>query len=756
MRTELLAPVGSKDAFYAAIYNGANAVYLGGKAFGARAYADNFTNEEIAEMIAFAHLLDVKVYVTVNTVVYDDEFSQLTEFLDFLYLHDCDAVIIQDIGVATFISHRYPNFALHASTQMNIHSIEQVKALKLLGFSRVVLAREVSLKEIVLIKEAVDIELEVFVHGALCVSCSGNCYMSSIIGKRSGNRGRCAQPCRLEYEFNKKTKYFISPKDLNTLEYVDELLDALIDSLKIEGRMKRPEYVAQVVSSYQKAILGYYDKKEWNVKAEQDALKTIFNRGFTKGWLFDEKNVEFINEQFSNHGGIEIGEVISSTQDWIDISLTHPLHYQDAIRIVGDYEDGIVVNQMYQNHQMIKSANAGDVVTLKPHISGLMGAKVLLTTDQRQIEVLRQSYQTLKPMIAIQASLLVEDQYLVLRLVCRDKVVEVKSGKKVEIANNDQMTKRIIEQLHKTANTLFYFSNIEVLFSQGVFLPIKDINALRRNGLEKLSLVLAKKHTNRMIQDVPFEELNEINLTKGLVAKVRTKEQLEVVVQYDFTNIYVTDEQLMKYETKYPNHKLIHCLPRIHKENKHQGTVVSSDLGTIANNHTSIYLPVTNAYSLYRLFSQKAKRVGISLELSFDQIKQMLDRFQTLFHKQPNVEMMVYGRYELMMMKYCLVKNNGGCALCQSKTDNQLIDRRGFSFPIFQDSQCYVKILNSKKLHLGDYINLLYESGVTNLLLDFTTEDAQETQSVCEIYCNNQKQNNLFDVTYGHFKEGVL
>ncbi|MDD3107004.1 MAG: U32 family peptidase, partial [Bacilli bacterium] len=493
MRTELLAPVGSKDAFYAAIYNGANAVYLGGKAFGARAYADNFTNEEIAEMIAFAHLLDVKVYVTVNIVVYDDEFSQLTEFLDFLYLHDCDAVIIQDIGVATFISHRYPNFALHASTQMNIHSIEQVKALKLLGFSRVVLAREVSLKEIVLIKEAVDIELEVFVHGALCVSCSGNCYMSSIIGKRSGNRGRCAQPCRLEYEFNKKTKYFISPKDLNTLEYVDELLDAQIDSLKIEGRMKRPEYVAQVVSSYQKAILGYYDKKEWNVKAEQDALKTIFNRGFTKGWLFDEKNEEFINEQFSNHGGIEIGEVISSTQDWIDISLTHPLHYQDAIRIVGDYEDGIVVNQMYQNHQMIKSANAGDVVTLKPHISGLMGAKVLLTTDQRQIEVLRQSYQTLKPMIAIQASLLVEDQYLVLRLVCRDKVVEVKSEKKVEIANNDQMTKRIIEQLHKTANTLFYFSNIEVLFSQGVFLPIKDINALRRNGLEKLSLVLAKK-----------------------------------------------------------------------------------------------------------------------------------------------------------------------------------------------------------------------------------------------------------------------
>ncbi|MGD9604690.1 MAG: DUF3656 domain-containing protein [Bacilli bacterium] len=756
MRTELLAPVGSKEAFYAAIYNHADAIYLGGKAFGARAYADNFTNDELSEMISFAHLFGVKVYVTVNTVVYDQEFPELISFLDFLYLHDCDAFIVQDIGVARLMMHRYPQIALHASTQMNIHSLEQVKTLKSLGFKRVVLAREVPIDDIITIKKAVDIELEVFVHGALCVSSSGNCYMSSIIGKRSGNRGKCAQPCRLTYSFNGKNQYLISPKDLNTLDFIPQLLDANIDSLKIEGRMKRPEYVAAVVQSYKKAINAYQEKNSIDLKDEQLNLKKIFNREFTKGWLFNETNDNFINEAFSNHIGIEIGRVIKSGNNYIDIVLTHPLNYGDAIRIKGQNEDAMVINQMYVDKKIIKHANAGQTITIKSHMNGLEQGIVFLTTDQTQIDSLRATYEKQQFKLLVLGHLFLWDEYLGLQLEHQGSIVKVKSNEPYQLSTNNLSNERLIEQIMKTGNSLFTFSQLTLGFSEHIFLPIKQINELRRMGLEKLTQILSVKHPLRTINDKPLGSVNQMEITKGLVAKVRSEEQLQVVANYPFTKIYVTDEKLMALQERYPLHQFIYVIPRINTKQFTDEVFVSSDLSNIKNNHTSIYLPVTNAYALYQLYELKAKRVGISLELSFTQIKELVQTFEQLFQSKPNIEMMVYGRYELMMMKYCLVKNNGGCQYCAETTDKQLVDRRGFAFPIFKDSQCYVKILNSKKLHLGDYIQTLYENGVTNLLLDFTIENAIETKTVCEIYCNNNHEFALEDITFGHFKEGVL
>ena len=226
-KVELLSPVGSMEALEKAVFNGANAVYLAGKSFGARAYANNFSDQELIEAINFAHLYDVKVYVTVNTLIYENEISEVISFLDLIYLNGVDAVIVQDLGLARIIKLRYPDIEMHASTQMNVQTLEEVLALENLGFKRVVLGREVDLKEIKRIKENSNVELEVFIHGALCVSYSGNCFMSSLIGQRSGNRGKCAQPCRMEYTINNKTKYYFSTKDLCTLSNLKDILPSI-------------------------------------------------------------------------------------------------------------------------------------------------------------------------------------------------------------------------------------------------------------------------------------------------------------------------------------------------------------------------------------------------------------------------------------------------------------------------------------------------------------------------------------------------
>ena len=264
-KIELLSPAGSLESFKAAISAGADAVYMGGKMFSARAYASNFSNEEIGELIKFAHARGVKVYITVNTLIFEDEFEEAVKFIDYLYHHDVDGVLLQDLGLAYYLHNTYPDLILHASTQLNCHNLSEAKALINLGFKRLVLAREVSLEEAKKIKD-LGVEVEVFVHGALCVSYSGQCLMSSFIGNRSGNRGRCAQPCRNEMKVITKDKesssFGISTKDMCSIEYINKLIDIGIDSLKIEGRMKKEEYVYQVVSSYKKAIESYYENKK--------------------------------------------------------------------------------------------------------------------------------------------------------------------------------------------------------------------------------------------------------------------------------------------------------------------------------------------------------------------------------------------------------------------------------------------------------------------------------------------------------------
>ena len=326
-KPELLAPAGNIESFYAAINAGCDAVYLGGKVFGARAFSNNFTNEQILEVVNYAHLYGVKVYITCNTLIYEDEVESFMEYIEYLHKISVDAVIIQDIGMMDLIRKTFPNLEIHASTQMHIHNLEGAKLLSSLGIKRVVLARETSIEEIKKIKESTNIDLEIFVSGALCMSYSGQCLMSSLIGNRSGNRGSCSQSCRMKYDlYNDETKlssdsYLLSTKDLNTLEYIGELIDLGIHSIKLEGRMKSEYYVYQAVKLYRSAINSYIENKKVNIDCKEvEKLQTIFNRNFTKGFLFNESNDNFLNSFRPNHMGIKIGDVIDYKNNLVQLN----------------------------------------------------------------------------------------------------------------------------------------------------------------------------------------------------------------------------------------------------------------------------------------------------------------------------------------------------------------------------------------------------------------------------------------------------
>lgn len=333
---ELLVPVGNYESLVVAVRSGADAVYLGGKKFGARAYANNFSDEEMVSAIKYCHLYGVKIYVTVNTLVHESELDDVFNYVKFLHVNGVDAVIVQDIGLITKIRKCLPNLEIHASTQVHNTNQEGIDYLYDLGVKRVVLAREVSLDEINNLDT--PLEIEAFIHGDLCVSYSGECLFSSVLMNRSGNRGMCAQVCRLPYKLMEDDKYvstngeyLLSPKSLNTAFDFNDIMASAIYSLKIEGRMKGPEYVGCVTRLYREMIDEYYKfgKCSPNLETLND-LKTIFNREYTKGFLFQASNQEFMNIKTSNHLGVHLGEVINITKKFIWIKLDKELNQEMA------------------------------------------------------------------------------------------------------------------------------------------------------------------------------------------------------------------------------------------------------------------------------------------------------------------------------------------------------------------------------------------------------------------------------------------
>ena len=477
-KPELLAPVGSKEALIAAIENGADAVYFGGTLFSARQFAYNFTNEELEWAIDYAHIRGVRAYVTMNTLVKDTELEKAGEYLQFLCNAGADAVIVQDIGILRLLREQLPALPVHASTQMTIHNIEGVKFLQDMGVKRVVLAREMSLDEISRIKSQTSIEIETFIHGALCFSYSGQCLLSSMIGGRSGNRGYCAQPCRKKYRIGEIEGYLLSPKDLNMSEHIGALLDAGIDSFKIEGRMKRPEYVAGVVRVYRKLIDRYLAAPaDFRVtKDEKHTLLQLFNREFTTGYFFGNPGSQLMSRKYPHNRGTMLGKTVDydSRTKLVSIDLKAQLRIGDGIGI-GNRETGITVRNIYIGNKIATEAVPGSTVKIPLDIEVSEDEVVFKTYDSKLMASLEIGNarkipikMSFKARIGEPLGLLIDDG--------ENKVSM--SGDIVNPAKTTPVSKSsIAEQLIKLGGTIFEAKEVDFELDKNIFIPVSELNS---------------------------------------------------------------------------------------------------------------------------------------------------------------------------------------------------------------------------------------------------------------------------------------
>lgn len=505
---ELLAPVGSFEALKAAVQNGANAVYLGGKDFSARASANNFDREELKKAVEYAHIRDCRVFVTVNTLIKEDEKSAFIEYIRYLYSIYVDAIILQDIGMANLIHKMLPDFELHASTQMAAHSLDDVKYLEKVGFKRVVLARELSIKEIKEICNRCDVDIEIFVHGALCVSYSGQCLMSSELGTRSGNRGRCAQPCRQKYRLydsekkcyiDVKGEYLLSPKDLNTIENIDSIIESNVLSLKIEGRMKRPEYVATVVGAYREAIINYIENGDKKIDEDtMDELYTIFNRKFTHGYLLNESGSEIMNSEKTNNRGLSIGKVIDYNQKnrKLKIKLKKDLRKGDGLSIGGG-----TVGRIIKGKNILEIGNAGDIVEIDFIGKIKKGTDIFKTSDGRLLDRVRKTYENNREYVKIPIKVKFVaklDKEANLVIIDNNGIeVSVSGVKKTEKALKTAISSdKVKKQISKLGDTPYILDDFECYLDDEISIPISEINNLRRKAIEKLNFQRIKIDRN--------------------------------------------------------------------------------------------------------------------------------------------------------------------------------------------------------------------------------------------------------------------
>lgn len=661
-KPELLSPTGNMEALKAAVLAGCDAVYLGGKHFGARSFAGNFSDEEMISAISYAHIYGVKVYVTMNTLVYEEEVKAFLNYVDFLYRNGVDALIIQDIGMLDLVRQTYPTLELHASTQMHIHNVEGVKWMEELGLTRVVLARETPLSLIQKIKKETNIELEIFVQGALCVSYSGECLMSSLLNGRSGNRGTCSQCCRMPYALEidgkriNQEKYVLSPKDLMVLPHLEQLLKIGVSSLKIEGRMKRKEYVYAVTKLYRKAIDSYYEKGKVEIEEQEiEELKKIFNRGFTKGFLNGEEGKDWIQEVRPNHMGIVVGKVVSVEKRLVTVKLMHPLHQNDGIRILGDQDTGLILNKIYKSKKLVSGTEAREEVSFYVKDKVEVGSMVLLTTDARQMEEMNKKLSQEKRKVNIKGHLICIEGSLSLSVSDSIHEVHVTSSFLPEKAKNNPTTKeRIIEQVQKTGNTPFVFTTCTCTIDDNVFVSIQALNALRRETLRQLEE--KRMYVKPYKKEFYSREVPVFHEAKGQVFYIDSVENIK-----DEECEYIVDDQNL-YEQLQEKYKVYLRLPRVNEEvPTFDGNILATELGSFykyKNVCTDFSFNVVNSYAIAFLHAMGAKRVTLSYELNDFQIKNIIEAYQKRYGTLPNLEIIVSSRPEVMLLKYSLLRNN--------------------------------------------------------------------------------------------------
>nr|WP_295763345.1 U32 family peptidase [uncultured Intestinibacter sp.] len=801
---ELLAPVGSFDSLKAAVQNGANAVYLGGKDFSARASANNFDREELKEAVKYAHIRDVRVFVTTNTLIKQNELEDFVEYAKFLYDIDVDAIIMQDIGAAMLIHELLPDFELHASTQMVAHSLEDVQYLESIGFKRVVLARELTVEEIKYICDNTNVDIEIFVHGALCVCYSGGCLMSSMIGNRSGNRGRCAQPCRQKYtmidistgeEIHNNGDYLLSTKDLNTIEEIDKIIDTGVLSLKIEGRMKKPEYVATVIKSYRDAIDEYETTKKVNISDEtMEDLYTIFNRKFTKGLILGEVGEEVMNSNVPNNQGLYVGKVVDYNKKAkrLKIKLEGTLKKGDGINLGGG-----TIGRIIKGKDIAQIGYKGETIELDFIGEAKKNQLVFKTSDTDLIDRAQKTYtqdkEFAKSLIDAEISIKL-GSYPELRLIDKNKnIVSVQGDKLVEKALKVALSEEKIEtQIKKLGNTPYEIDQLKINLDEGVSMPISLINQMRREAIELLDneriSVKGRMYKDNDIKYSPKIYSRNADNKSKIRVKVNNIEALKSILNLDIDMIYYEDvstiEQAMTMANA-NNKKLIYSAPRIVRNREYKRLEKSEEyckdhvqisaLGQVKyykENSESVkfdvdyYLNPFNSETINHYKKEGAETVCISQELNLHEIK------ETTQYTDLEIETVAYGYIPMMLSEYCPMgvvarscKKDKRCANCK-ESKYVLRDFKGEEYRVSQDIFCRSTIYNSSANCLINNLDELSEAGINIFRLDFTHETPELIEKITESFIDviendfvaDAKSLEVFedmDTTLGHLYKGV-
>jgi putative protease len=797
---ELLAPVGSREALVAAVESGADAVYLAGKMFGARASAPNFDDEELAEAVRFAHLRSVLVYVTVNTLVDNVEIPALSIYLQYLYKIGVDAIIVQDIGVFEIARKIIPGMPIHASTQMTVHNLEGVQFLAELGFARVVVSRELSMDDINHICKNADVEIEAFVHGALCISYSGQCLMSSMIGGRSGNRGRCAQPCRLPYALVDEQgndllveaetgEYLLSPKDLNTLELIPELIYAGVTSFKIEGRMKRPEYVAVAVDTYRRAIDACVINPDEYVVAEQEQkeLAQIFNRDFTTAYLKSNHGRKMMSDRRPNNRGVRIGRVTDyQYQERIaTIKLDEPLSINDIVDFwvkVGG-RVSVTVSSMTVNGHSVTSAPAGVEVSINVPAPVRMNDRVFKVFDASLMERARAFFTEPNAVKRVSVDISVTVQ-VGQPLMISIQDAEGFRGQAVtsfiaEAAIKRPLTSEVIaKQVERLGSTIFRVNTLESNIIGEVMVPISEINDVRRRAVEELEkarlapfhreVLATKKYVVRDF--IPSTIKNEKGSVRQplLVANVDTIDKLNAALKNGADSIMfggeTFDHSVITPEVygqavaivREQGKKIILNTPRIIKQWQMDGikkeltffhelqpdAISISNLGAlhVARQLTSVPLHgdyplnIYNDVSIAFLARQGIASMTLSPELNFSQIEELASSQNVV------LECLVHGYITLMVSEFCAVGSylgkldTGKCNQACQRHEYWLNDRKNERFPVVTDQFCRMHILNAKELSMLPHVSKFAMMGIERIRIEGKRNTIDHLGKITKLY----------------------
>lgn len=804
---ELLSPAGCFEALKAAVENGADAVYLGGKEFNARRGASNFDRKELKAACEYAHLKGVNVYVTVNILISDREMEEAGDFIEFLYSIGVDGIIVQDLGLGFFIKSNFKEMELHGSTQMTIHNLESAMVLEKLNFDRVVLARELSLDEIREIKEKTNLKIETFVHGALCFCYSGQCLMSSFIGARSGNRGQCAQPCRLPYILVDEKEmplsenlHLLSPRDLNMIEHLPSLIEAGIDSFKIEGRLKRPEYVAQVTALYRKAIDNYleYPEKYKIGTEDKKRLLQIFNRDFTTGYYFYNPGSELMSIECPRNKGIYLGKVagFNKKTGLVKIKLAEKLRVGDGIDFRGEESFGYTVTRFYLNGKDVKEAGAGSSIELKTKKPLPKGTPVYKTSDALLLKELRKTYQnhklTKKIPVDIEVTVKI-GQPLEIRVIDEDGNVSVEKADYIaERAEREPLNEQLLkDQINRLGNTVFRLRNFRVDMDDGVIVPFSAINETRRKAVRNLEEIRIRRHLKpRITTDwkrflLQFTSGKD-NRFSGLRLSVRvdSPEAARVAVSLGADMVYFGGDDVSLTQkfyrgvfemTQAAGREFYLVLPRIIKsckmaqiktflrELKNSGItgIVGGNLGILyeAKNEglevvADFSLNTFNSLSFTVLRDIGVKRAIVSTELNLKQIKDLSANIEK--------ECIIHGRIPLMVSEHDLISANLKKDASKAKVKG-IKARLGKVFPVKVDEDGRTHIYNCYELCMINYLKELQDFGVDVCELYLPNTDADRVKYLVSSYVKALRKQEKIDeseitpdFTHGHFFRGVM